>query len=101
MQKPRLENHKTNRLPDDQSPVPELSQKGTSHSRMASKHGATKEAQRNTNGHMSQTNENYKTKTPKETGEDIKYDIDKLREDPQKLSRWMEQRMELQETNTQ
>ena len=48
----------------------------------------------------------YKTKIPQETGTTIKYDIQELRKDPQKITRWINQRKEPlqiqpQETATQ
>ena len=73
---------------------------------MASKHDATTATWSSTTQHMPETNEKLQKRQPKETGKQIKYDIQELRRDPQKIARWAKQREELpefqpQETATQ
>jgi len=101
MDKPRRKNHKTTRLRNDKPQVPRLHKKGTNNRRMASQHDTTKTTQSGTNGYMSQTNEKLQKRTPQETGINIKYDIKELRNDPQKITRWIEQRTPSEEQNTE
>jgi len=46
---------------------------------------------------MPTTNEKLQKKQPEETGQNIKYGIDEMRKDPQKIHRWLTQREETPE----
>jgi len=61
---------------------------------MSSKHGATATTQSHPNGHQTQTNETLQETQMPKTGKHIQCDLLKLREDPQKIERWLTQRNE-------
>jgi len=58
---------------------------------MASKHGTAKTTQGHTNEHMPKTNAKLQKTKHKETGSQVTYDIQKMREDPEKLKQWIQE----------
>ena len=58
---------------------------------MASKRIATTTSS-STNEYMHEANETLQKTAPRETGKCISYDVQKLRQDPEKMMRWVTQR---------
>ena len=78
-------NKETNRLHRDQSFL-QKSQKRTGDAIMERKHDAAKTTRNHTNGHNPTTAKKYRAEPSPVAGTQIRYDINKLRREPRKLS---------------